>query len=105
MFFVYYWVIAFYKLFFHLNTSNMEGLTKENVLADLKEMAVSKGADADDVTMEANPTNVGLDSLDIAELVMDVEKKYNISISDSETKTIANFGDICDLVLEKTPID
>ena len=79
----------------------MEGLSKEKVLADLKGMATSKGLDPDDVDLEASPADVGFDSLDVAELVMDIEKKYDISISDSETKALATFGDICDLILEK----
>lgn len=83
----------------------MAKLSKEQVLADLKEMAASKGIDADDVAMDTNPTHVGFDSLDFVEMVMDIENKYEISISDSEPRDLVTFGDICDLIVAKSPLD
>lgn len=87
------------------NSAKMSKLSKEQVLADLKEMAAGKGIDADYVAMDTNPTNVGFDSLDFVEMVMDIESKYKISISDSESRDFVTFGDICDLIVAKLPID
>lgn len=52
------------------------------------------GVDVAEVTMEASFTNdLGADSLDTVELIMEFEKEFNISIPDEQAETIATVGD------------
>lgn len=58
----------------------------ENVAEQVKALIVEKlGVDADEVVETASFTNdLGADSLDIVELVMDFEKTFGIEISDDD---------------------
>jgi|TARA_B110000914_G_C15443188_1_gene437124 acyl carrier protein len=52
------------------------------------------GVDEAEVTMEASFTNdLGADSLDTVELIMEFEKEFNLSIPDEQAETIATVGD------------
>ena len=61
----------------------------------VKKIIVDKlGADEKEVTNEASFTNdLGADSLDTVELIMEFEKEFNISIPDEQAETIATVGD------------
>ena len=51
------------------------------------------GVDASEVTAEANFTNdLGADSLDTVELIMEFEKEFNLSIPDEEAEKIETVG-------------
>ncbi|MBI5463526.1 MAG: acyl carrier protein [Ignavibacteriales bacterium] len=62
----------------------------------VKEIIVAKlGVDAAQVTPEASFTNdLGADSLDTVELVMEFEKAFNIQIPDEDAEKIASVGDV-----------
>ena len=52
------------------------------------------GVDELEVTPEASFTNdLGADSLDTVELIMEFEKEFNISIPDDQAENIATVGD------------
>ena len=52
------------------------------------------GVDESEVTPEANFTNdLGADSLDTVELIMEFEKEFNIAIPDEQAEGIASVGD------------
>ena len=52
------------------------------------------GVDEAEVTMEASFTNdLGADSLDTVELIMEFEKEFDLSIPDEKAETIATVGD------------
>ncbi len=59
------------------------------------EIIVDKlGVDASEVTLESNFTNdLGADSLDTVELIMEFEKEFNIAIPDDQAEKIATVGD------------
>lgn len=61
----------------------------------VKEIIVNKlGVDSNQVTLEASFTNdLGADSLDTVELVMEFEKAFNIQIPDEDAEKIAKVGD------------
>ena len=61
----------------------------------VKAIIVDKlGVDASEVTNEANFTNdLGADSLDTVELIMEFEKEFGITIPDDQADTIATVGD------------
>lgn len=52
------------------------------------------GVDPSEVTLEANFTNdLGADSLDTVELIMEFEKVFNISIPDDQAENIQTVGE------------
>ena len=63
--------------------------------AKVKEIIVDKlGVDEADVVAEASFTNdLGADSLDTVELIMDFENKFGISIPDDQAEKISTVGD------------
>ena len=64
--------------------------------AKVKEIIVSKlGVDEGQITPEASFTNdLGADSLDTVELVMEFEKAFNIQIPDEDAEKISTVGDV-----------
>ena len=60
------------------------------------------GVEPSEVTETANFTNdLGADSLDTVELLMEFEKVFGIKIPDEETANIATVKDACEKVAEK----
>ena len=68
--------------------------------ARVKAIIVDKlGVEESEVTNEASFTNdLGADSLDTVELIMEFEKEFNISIPDDEAEKISKVGDAVDYV-------
>ena len=64
----------------------------------VKKIIVDKlGADEKEVTNEASFTNdLGADSLDTVELIMEFEKEFNVSIPDEAAEKIVTVGDAID---------
>ncbi|MFT3994881.1 MAG: acyl carrier protein [Dysgonomonas sp.] len=65
------------------------------VAAKVKAIIVDKlGVEESEVTDTASFTNdLGADSLDTVELIMEFEKEFGISIPDDQTEKIATVGD------------
>ena len=65
-----------------------------DVATRVKKIIVDKlGVDEAEVTNEASFTNdLGADSLDTVELIMEFEKEFNISIPDEQAETITTVG-------------
>ena len=65
-----------------------------DVAAKVKEIIVNKlGVDDAQVTPEASFTNdLGADSLDTVELVMEFEKAFNLQIPDEDAEKIGTVG-------------
>lgn len=66
-----------------------------DVEAKVKEIIMNKlGVEASQVTPEASFTNdLGADSLDTVELVMEFEKTFNLQIPDEDAEKISTVGD------------
>jgi acyl carrier protein len=65
--------------------------TKSRVVAIIVDKL---GVEESEVTPEASFTNdLGADSLDTVELIMEFEKEFNIAIPDEEAEKIATVGD------------
>lgn len=66
-----------------------------DISAKVKAIIVDKlGVDESEVTNEASFTNdLGADSLDTVELIMEFEKEFNIGIPDDQAETISTVGD------------
>lgn len=65
-----------------------------DIAARVKKIIIDKlGVDESEVTPEATFTNdLGADSLDTVELIMEFEKEFNISIPDEQAETITTVG-------------
>lgn len=66
-----------------------------DIATRVKAIIVDKlGVDENEVTPEASFTNdLGADSLDTVELIMEFEKKFNLSIPDEEAEKISTVND------------
>ena len=59
------------------------------------------GVDANEVSLEAHFTNdLGADSLDTVELIMEFEKEFDIQIPDDKAESILTVKDAIDFVQE-----
>ena len=65
------------------------------IATKVKAIIVDKlGVDENEVTPEASFTNdLGADSLDTVELIMEFEKEFNIAIPDDQAEKIGTVGD------------
>jgi len=72
---------------------------KKKIMSDVNSRVVAiivdkLGVDESEVTAEASFTNdLGADSLDTVELIMEFEKEFNIAIPDDQAEKIATVGD------------
>ena len=66
-----------------------------DVAAKVKAIIVDKlGVDENEVTNEASFTNdLGADSLDTVELIMEFEKEFDLAIPDDEAEKISTVGE------------
>lgn len=65
-------------------------------------IAEKLGVNPSEVTMEASFTNdLGADSLDTVELMLDFEKKFGIAIPDDQQESIVTVGDVVKLIEEQ----
>jgi len=69
----------------------------------VKAIIVDKlGVDQNEVTNEASFTNdLGADSLDTVELIMEFEKEFNIQIPDDKAEAIATVGDAVSFIAQE----
>ena len=70
-------------------------MTTAEIEAKVKAIIVDKlGVDESEVKSEASfPNDLGADSLDTVELIMEFEKVFEISIPDDQAEKIATVGD------------
>ncbi|MEG2849387.1 MAG: acyl carrier protein [Bacteroidales bacterium] len=73
-----------------------------DITSKVKEIIVDKlGVDAAEVTLEASFTkDLGADSLDTVELIMEFEKEFGISIPDDQAEKITTVGDAVSYIEE-----
>lgn len=75
-------------------------MTKEEVFDQIKAMLVDQlGVDEDDVKMEASfQDDLDADSLDLVELIMEMEDKFGVKISDEEAQNIRTVNEAVEFV-------
>ncbi len=73
-----------------------------DITSRVKAIIVDKlGVDESEVTPEASFTNdLGADSLDTVELIMEFEKEFNIGIPDDQAEKIGTVGDAINYISE-----
>ncbi|MFT8317166.1 MAG: acyl carrier protein [Sporolactobacillus sp.] len=71
-------------------------MAEEDVLERVKKIVVDRlGVDEADVKPEASfKEDLDADSLDIVELVMELEDEFNLEISDEDAEKIQSVGDV-----------
>ena len=75
--------------------TNLNFKVMSDIAARVKAIIVDKlGVDENEVTPEASFTNdLGADSLDTVELIMEFEKEFNIAIPDDQAENIGTVGE------------
>lgn len=78
-------------------------MADQNVESKVREIIVSKlGVEESQVTPAASFTNdLGADSLDTVELVMEFEKAFNLQIPDEDAEKIQTVGDAISYISNK----
>lgn len=73
-----------------------------DIASRVKTIIVDKlGVEENEVTIDASFTNdLGADSLDTVELIMEFEKEFNIAIPDDKAENIATVGDAISYIEE-----
>ena len=73
-----------------------------DIASKVKAIIVDKlGVDESEVVNEASFTNdLGADSLDTVELIMEFEKEFNIAIPDDQAENIQNVGNAVSYIEE-----
>lgn len=85
--------ILYINLSLHQNLKNIRKMS--DVQSKVKAIIVDKlGVDEKEVTPQASFTNdLGADSLDTVELIMEFEKEFNIAIPDDQAEKIGTVGE------------
>jgi acyl carrier protein len=80
----------------------MAAASKEAIFSELKELIVDHLAvDPDQVTMEASfVDDLNADSLDLVELIMEIEEKFEIEVPDEAAEKIVTVGNAVEHISE-----
>ena len=77
-------------------------MSREEILEQVKETIVEQlGVEAEKVTENATfIEDLAADSLDVVELIMNIEEKFEIEIPDSDAEKIVTVKDVIDYIIE-----
>jgi acyl carrier protein len=82
-----------------------DGLDREEVLTKIQEITADRlGVDETDVTSDASfREDLEADSLDLVELIMELEEQFGMEIPDEEAEKITTVEEAVDYVVEHQP--
>lgn len=73
----------------------------EDIIKDI--VVEHLGVEKSQVTLDAHFSNdLGADSLDIVEVIMDIEKQFDMKIPDKDAESISTVGDAVSYVSKKS---
>ena len=77
-------------------------MSEEEIFQKLKTIVVDQlGVNEENVTMEATfVDDLAADSLDIVELIMNIEEEFDLEIPDSDAEKIVTIGDVVKYIEE-----
>jgi acyl carrier protein len=80
-------------------------MESESIFEQLKAIIIEQlGVDEDEVLPDANfQDDLNADSLDLVELVMSIEEKFNMRISDEDAENIKTVKDAQEYIEEHSP--
>ena len=83
---------------------NSQLLNRARNTSTIKEMICKKfGVKESEITEEASLIkDLGADSVDFAELIMDIEDKFSIAIPDDEVEKLTTTGSLIDYINRRT---
>lgn len=89
-------------MLFICTLNQLKHITMSDVKSKVISIIVDKlGVDEGEVTNEASFTNdLGADSLDTVELIMEFEKEFNIAIPDEQAENIQTVGEAISYIEE-----
>lgn len=65
------------------------------------ERLIKERLGVDEIDRDATIATAGLDSLDVVELLLDLEDRFGVTFTSEETKDLKTFGELFDLILSK----
>ena len=82
-----------------------DGLDREEILGKIQEITADRlGVDESDVTPDASfREDLEADSLDLVELIMELEEQFGMEIPDEEAEKITTVEEAVDYVVEHQP--
>ena len=91
-----------FKIFFFVAYNSLKKLEMSEIKTKVISIIVDKlGVEESEVNNEASFTNdLGADSLDTVELIMEFEKEFNIAIPDDQAEKIQTVGDAVSYIEE-----
>ena len=81
----------------------MDLASREEIFEQVREILVERlDVKADDVNIGAHlRDDLEADSLDLVELIMDLEERFGVKISDEEAQSITTVGEAVDFIAER----
>jgi len=82
-----------------------DGLDREEILTKIQEITADRlGVDESDVTPDASfREDLEADSLDLVELIMELEEQFGMEIPDEEAEKITTVEEAVDYVVDHQP--
>ena len=80
--------------------------SRDEIFSKLKEIIIEKlHVNENDITLDAKFTDdLGADSLDIIEIMMQIESEFNVEIPDEDAQKMVTLRDLVDYIADKMGI-
>ena len=79
-------------------------MTREEIFDTLSDVVREQLGQTDVVGTALLKEDLGADSLDLVEMIMAIEEKFNIEIADEEVENIKSVDEFVDFIVKKTEV-
>lgn len=78
-------------------------MSKDEILEKVRDILVEQlEVEPDDVKLEASfQDDLNADSLELVEVIMELEDQFNVKISDEEARSLTTVGEAVDFIAER----